>query len=96
MWSLQGQIQVSAARFDSGPRQAVERAGAHLLYLPTYSPDFNSIENVFAKLEALLRTAAARTVPDLRAAIRWALTRLTSDECRKHLAAVSYNAYASI
>ena len=36
-------------------RQAIEAAGASLLFLPPYSPDFNPIENAFAKLKALLR-----------------------------------------
>ena len=45
-----------------GVRQAVEAAGATLRYLPPYSPDFNPIEQVFAKLKGLLRRAAARNV----------------------------------
>ena len=53
-----------AAHKVAGVRHAIEAAGAHLLYLPPYSPDFNPIENVFAKLKALLRKAAARTVED--------------------------------
>jgi transposase len=43
-------------------RAAIEAAGAKLLYLPPYSPDFNPIENAFAKLKALLRKAAEPTV----------------------------------
>ena len=46
----------------SGARAAIERAGASLMFLPPYSPDFNPIEQVFAKIKALLRKAAARTV----------------------------------
>jgi transposase len=46
-------------------REAIEAAGASLLYLPPYSPDFNPIENAFAKLKALLRKAAERTVEGL-------------------------------
>jgi transposase len=38
----------------------IEAAGASLLFLPPYSPDFNPIENAFAKLKALLRKAAER------------------------------------
>jgi transposase len=49
----------------TGVHQAIEAAGATLLYLPPYSPDFNPIEMAFAKLKALLRAAAARTIPDL-------------------------------
>ena len=50
-----------------GPRvrDMIEAAGATLLYLPRYSPDFNPIENAFAKLKALLRKAAERTVEGL-------------------------------
>jgi transposase len=39
----------------------IEAAGARLLYLPPYSPNFNPIGQVFAKLKALFRKAAART-----------------------------------
>ena len=46
-------------------RQAIEAAGARPLYLPPYSPDFNPIENAFAKLKALLRKAAEPTVDGL-------------------------------
>jgi len=46
-------------------RQAIEVAGARLLFLPPYSPDFNPIENAFAKFKALLRAAAERTVDGL-------------------------------
>jgi transposase len=74
----------------SGIRERVEAAGARLLYLPPYSPEFNPIEQIFAKLKALLRTAAARTVPDLWAAIREAFTRFTPDECRNCITAAGY------
>jgi transposase len=43
-------------------RQAIRVAGAKLFFLPPYSPDLNPIEQVFAKLKALLRKAAERTV----------------------------------
>ena len=74
----------------AGVREAIEAAGARLLYLPPYSPDFNPIEQAFAKLKHLLRTAAARTVPDLRDAIRRALARFTPAECRSYLTAAGY------
>ena len=74
----------------SGIREAIEGAGARLLYLPAYSPDLNPIEQIFAKLKALLRTAAARTVADLRAAIRTAFTRFTPQECRNCISAAGY------
>ena len=49
----------------SGIREAIEAAGARLLFLPPYSPDFNPVEMAFLKLKALLRKAAARTIDDL-------------------------------
>ena len=42
--------------------QAIEDAGATLLFLPPYSPDLNPIEQLFARLKALLRATALRTV----------------------------------
>ncbi|MBL7598969.1 transposase, partial [Escherichia coli] len=75
----------------SGIRERVESVGARLLYLPPYSPEFNPIEQIFAKLKGLLQTAAARTVPDLWDAIRRAFSRFTPDECRNCLAAAGYD-----
>ena len=49
----------------AGISEAIEAAGARLLNLPPYSPDFNPIEPAFAKLKALLRKAACRTIPSL-------------------------------
>ena len=59
-------------------RQAIEAAGATLLFLPPYSPDYNPIEQVFAKLEALLRAAAARTPATLWQAVVAALPAVSS------------------
>ena len=50
-------------------RQAIERAGAELRFLPAYSPDLNPIEMMWSKVKALLRAAEARNQPDLQAAI---------------------------
>ena len=71
-------------------RAAIEAAGARLLHLPPYSPDLNPIENAFAKLKAILRKAAARTIDDLWNAIRDALPRLTPHECRSYFTAAGY------
>ena len=73
-----------------GVREAIEAAGATLLYLPPYSPDFNPIEPAFAELKALLRGAAARTIPALWAAIAAALDRFTPTECRNYFVAAGY------
>ena len=77
----------------SGVREAIEGVGARLRYLPACSPDSKPIKQLFAKVKALLRTAAARTVADLWPGIRHAFTRFTADECRNYLAAAGYNAY---
>ena len=61
----------------AGIAEAIEAAGARLLYLPPYSPDFNPIEKAFAKLKALLRKAATRTVADLWDAIAAALDKFS-------------------
>ena len=74
----------------TGIREAIEAAGAELRYLPPYSPDFNPIEQLFAKLKALLRKAAARTVEALIAAIAEILTKVSPQECANYLANQGY------
>lgn len=76
-----------------GVRDAIEAAGAKLIYLPPYSPDFNPIEMAFAKLKALLRAAAARTIPDLWDALKNALDAFTPNECRNYFSAAGYDAF---
>ncbi|UPT84904.1 IS630 family transposase [Bradyrhizobium barranii subsp. apii] len=75
-----------------GVREAIQAVGASLLYLPPYSPDFNPIEMAFSKLKALLRAAAARTMPDLWQAIANALKRFSPEECQNYLVAAGYDA----
>jgi transposase len=50
-------------------REAVEAVGARLLFLPPYSPDFNPIENIFAKMKAWIRRTAPRTLDALQHAV---------------------------
>jgi transposase len=73
-------------------RQAIEAVGASLLFLPPYSPDFNPIENAFAKLKALLRAAAERTVEALWTTIGSLINRFTPEECANYFAAAGYDA----
>ena len=77
-----------------GPRvrELIEAVGASLLYLPPYSPDFNPIENAFAKLKALLRKAAERTVAALWDRIGIVLDAFTPAECANYFAAAGYDA----
>ena len=69
----------------AGVRRAIEAAGATLRYLPPYSPNFNPIEMAFAKLKALLRKAAARTIPGLIQAIKHAIADGHAPRVRKLL-----------
>ena len=71
-------------------RHAIEAAGARLLYLPPYSPDFNPIENAFAKLKALLRRAAERNVDALWTAIGRLVDAFTPAECANFFKATGY------
>jgi transposase len=74
----------------TGVRQEIEAAGARLLYLPPYSPEFNPIEQAFAKLKALLRKAAARTIDALWAAIAAALDAFTTQQCANYFTNSGY------
>lgn len=73
-----------------GVRQAIEATGAMLLYLPPYSPDFNPIEQLFAKLKALLRKAAERSVNALWTRIATLLDAFTSAECANYFRNAGY------
>lgn len=74
----------------AGVKEAVEAVGAHIRYLPPYSPDLNPIEKLFAKLKALLRKAAPRTVDALWKEIGTLLDRFTPDECSRYFASSGY------
>jgi transposase len=76
----------------AGVRAAIEAAGASLLYLPPYSPDFNPIEQAFAKLKAMLRKAAERTLDDLWRSIGRIIDTFTPIECANYFAAAGYDA----
>lgn len=71
-------------------RTAIRNAGAHLLFLPPYSPDLNPIEQVFAKLKHFLREAAARSLDTVTATIATILDRFTPQECANYLANAGY------
>ena len=74
----------------AGVKEAVEAVGAHIRYLPPYSPDLNPIEKRCAKLKALLRKAAPRTVDALWADIGMLLDRFTPAECTRYFASSGY------
>ena len=70
----------------AGVKEAVEAVGAHIRYLPPYSPDLNPIENLVAQLQALLRQAAPRTVDALWTDIGMLLDRFTPAEGTRYFA----------
>ena len=74
----------------TGVREAIQAAGASLLYLPPYSPDLTPIEQFFAKLKELLRKTAARTKEALWEAIGRHLDEFTPEECRNYFAHCGY------
>ncbi len=68
-------------------RELIESAGAKLLYLPPYSPDFNPIEMIWSKVKRLLRSAAARTIDTLHEAFGTAMAAVTPSDvlgCFRH------------
>jgi transposase len=79
-----------AAHKVAGVREAIAAAGARVLYLPPYSPDLNPIEQVFAKLKGLLRSAAARTVEALWRIIGHLVDAFSPAECANYLAHAGY------
>jgi transposase len=64
----------------------IARAGAEVLFLPAYSPEFNPIEKMWSKLKASLRSAEARTQPALIEAIAGALGSITPQDARNWFA----------
>jgi transposase len=80
------------AHFAAGVREAIEAAGATLLYLPQYSPDLDPIELAFAKFKALLRKAAERSVRSLWRCIASLIPKFTPQECANYFRHASYAA----
>ena len=79
-----------AVHKDPAVAAAVARAGAHLRFLPPYSPDFNPIELAFAKLKAFLRAARPRTFDQVVELVRIAMTLFTPQECANFVRHAGY------
>jgi transposase len=75
----------------AGIKEAIEHTGAELLYLPPYSPDLNPIEQVFAKIKALLRTAATRSITALWNEIGKCIDAFSAHECASYLRHAGYS-----
>jgi transposase len=74
----------------AGIREAIESAGAEVLYLPPYSPDFNPIETLFSKFKHLLRSASERTVEALWRTCGQLVDLFQEPECRNHFRHCGY------
>ena len=74
----------------AGVEEAIEAAGATLLYLPPYSPDLNPIELAFSKLKAHLRQAAEHTIPGLSRRIGRVARAFSPKECRNFFRHAGY------
>lgn len=74
----------------AGVREAIEAVGATIRYLPAYSPDLNPIEMVFAKIKALLRAKAVRTVDALWKALGTMTDCITPTEARNFFRHAGY------
>lgn len=72
-------------------RELIEAAGAKLMFLPPYSPDFNPIEKAFARLKALLRKAAERTISGLWDLIGRLVGLFTPRECTNYFSSCGYD-----
>ncbi len=75
---------------NSEVRRLIEAAGCYLVYLPSYSPDFNPIEMVFAKVKAWLKKVKPKAVDELIAAIGEAIAAVTPAEVRACFAHCGY------
>ena len=78
------------AHKSAAAEQAVRAMGAWLLFLPPYSPDLNPIEMAFAKLKALLRARAVRTIDALWRAIGEICDLFSPQECQNYFHAAGY------
>jgi transposase len=77
----------------TGIQAAIEAAGVSLLYLPHYSPDFEPIENAFAKLKAILRKVAERIADELGNAIGSIIATVTPEESTYYYSESRHNEY---
>jgi transposase len=71
-------------------RALIRAQGAHVLFLPPYSPDLNPIEQVFAKLKALIRKAAPRAMDAITENLASILRCFTPHECANYLKNAGY------
>ena len=77
-------------------RELIESRGCELIYLPAYSPDFNPIEEAFAKIKGMLRQAGARTKDALVDALGEALSAVSAQDARAYFQHAGYRPQAQL
>jgi len=77
-------------------RELIEERGCELLYLPSYSPDYNPIEEAFSKIKNLLRKASARSKEALVEAIDAALSAVSAADARGFFEHAGYHPTAHL
>ena len=77
-------------------RELIEERGCELVYLPAYSPDFNPIEEAFAKVKDMLRQARARTKDALVSVLEKALSAVSAQDARGYFEHAGYRLQAQL
>jgi len=77
-------------------RELIESMGCELIYLPAYSPDFNPIEEAFAKIKEILRRVGARTKDALVDALGEALSAISAQDARGYFDHAGYRPRAQL
>jgi DDE superfamily endonuclease len=94
-WFQAPRAQVSAHKMKK-VRELIEGRGCHLVFLPSYSPDFNPIEQAFSKVKTLLRKAKARSFEALVEASGRALSTVTKEDARGFFAHCDYGSQRAL
>src|SRR3712207_9396950 len=77
-------------------REIIEERGCELIYLPSYSPDFNPIEEAFAKIKDILRRAGARTKDALVDVLSEALSAISANDATGYFEHAGYRLQAQL
>ncbi len=76
---------------NSRVKELLTAQGCEVLYLPTYSPDFNPIEHLFAKIKAFIRKLRPDSVEDLIQAFRKAVLTITHTDAQNAFSHCGYS-----
>ena len=85
-------LDILGSRKGKAVRKMIRGAGAHLMFLPPYSPDLNPSEHVFAKIKHLMRRAMEPTVEAAQDRLASVLDTIPPNECANHFSGTGYAA----